>query len=250
LNVVAAIFGGAVSYLIGSVPFGFLTVKLLAGVDIREHGSGNIGATNVGRFFGGAKGVLVFLGVFLLDVGKGVACAYALARAGRTVTGWSDPANLFGIAYGLSAIAGHVFPVTLRFKGGKAVATSCGVMLSLAPGPTGAAVGVWVLVMALTRYVSLSSMCAALGLVVFRFATCRAPWARENLPLTVMMCLVAALVFARHRSNIRRLIAGTENRIGRRRPGPMSARDSRQEGADDDRPEPGAGSTDAAGPGR
>ena len=209
--------GGLLSYLVGSVPFGYLAGRLLAGVDIRIFGSGNIGATNVARVFGGFRGVLVFLGVFFLDVGKGVAAAGGLAAAARAVTGTADPAGAIGIVYGLMAIAGHVFPVWLGFRGGKAVATSCGVMFALAPVETAGAVAVWVVVLAAARIVSLASVLAALGLVAARFAVRAGPWRGSDLPLTLMMLVVAALVVVRHHANIRRLIAGTEPRIGRRR---------------------------------
>ena len=215
LIVFAAAGGALASYLIGSVPFAFFAGKVLAGVDIRTVGSGNVGATNVARLFAGAKGVAVFLVVFVLDVGKGVA-AGGLAAAARAVTGRDDAAPAFGIVFGLSAIAGHLFPVWLRFKGGKAVATSCGVMLALAPVEVGIAVAVWMIVAGLTRYVSLASILAVVGLLAARFAVAPRPWERNDLPLSLLMLLVAALIIVRHRSNVRRLLAGTESKIGRK----------------------------------
>lgn len=218
MSILLVIGLGVAAYLVGSIPFGFLAGKVFAGVDIRKTGSGNIGATNVARLFGGAKGVAVFLTVFVLDVGKGVAGAYALALTARSLTNWGDPLGLLGIIYGILAILGHVFPVTLGFKGGKAVATSCGVMLALAPAETLVAVGLWVLVAATTRYVSLASITAAAGLLLARLSVAERPFERTHLPLTAMVALVAALVVVRHRANIGRLIAGTERRLGRRRP--------------------------------
>jgi len=231
-DVVIAIGGGALSYLVGSVPFGYLAGRLVAGVDIRRHGSGNIGATNAARVIGGAKGVLVFLVVFVLDLGKGVAAAWGLASAVRGLTGTNDPAAIIGIVYGLSAIAGHVFPVWLRFRGGKAVATSCGVMFALAPLETAGAFAVWVVVLGVTRIVSLSSILAAAGLLAARFARLGNPWRRTDLPLTLMVFLVAALVIIRHRANMRRLLAGTEPHFGTRRPDPArpTASTGEQEG--------------------
>jgi glycerol-3-phosphate acyltransferase PlsY len=222
-QVLVVIAGATASYLVGSAPFAYLAGKLLAGVDIRRVGSGNVGASNLGRAIGGAKGVAAFLAVFVLDVGKGLAAAWGLAAAARALTGLADPAGLIGILYGLLAILGHVFPVWLRFRGGKAVAASCGVMLALAPTEALMALGLWMAVLGVTRYISLASMLAALGLLAARVTVAGRPWEAHAAPLSLLMLLIAVLVIARHRSNVRRLIAGTEPKIGRRKKAPDDA---------------------------
>lgn len=188
-------------YLAGSVPFGLLLTRIAGLGDIRRIGSGNIGATNVLRT--GRHGLAAL--TLLLDGGKGAA-AVLLARALLS----PDAALLAG----LGAMLGHVFPVWLGFRGGKGVATALGILLALA-WPVGvAAMTVWALAAAVFRYSSLAAL-AAIGL---------SPVAAILLPgggaprgrLAILALAVAALVFVRHETNIRRLLAGTEPRIGRR----------------------------------
>ncbi|NIA20916.1 MAG: glycerol-3-phosphate 1-O-acyltransferase PlsY [Anaerolineaceae bacterium] len=216
------------AYLLGSLPFGFL-VGRLAGRDIREAGSRNIGATNCWRVCGWKYG----LAAFLLDVAKGFAptlAAYLMTRYCGLYdqSALSEAARYWLIVIaGSSAIVGHVFPVFLGFRGGKAVATSLGVLLGL-PAAMPLAVGafaVWAVVFALTRYVSVASTVAALALMAgaltldarglkFEFDT-SGPWA-ARLPVTVMILLLVALVLLRHRANYKRLLASTENKFGGR----------------------------------
>jgi len=197
------------AYLYGSVPFGFIAAKLIKGVDIRQTGSGNIGATNAAR----ALGFKFFPLIFLLDVSKGLLPTLAAGRL--AAPGAYDPSPLV-ILTAVAAMLGHVFPIYLNFKGGKAVATSTGVFLVLAPWALLVAAGVWALVFALGRYVSLASMTAAVVLPV-------AVWFTRPDPLGSGACLTALtvvgslLVIWLHRANIRRLAAGTEHKVGRRR---------------------------------
>ena len=188
-----------IGYLIGSLPFGYWLPKLFAGVDIRTLGSGNAGATNVWRSLGFKLG----LAVAVLDIAKGAAAAL-LAR-------WLAD-DLVAVLAGLAAMAGHWRPLFLRFgRGGKAVATVGGVGLALAPLATLAAVGVWIAVFLATRYASLASIAAALFLPLFALLF------EVSVPVLVFTCAAALAVLVLHRTNIRRLRAGTEHRIKLRR---------------------------------
>jgi glycerol-3-phosphate acyltransferase PlsY len=196
------------AYLLGSVPFGFLAARIFRGVDIRQTGSGNIGATNAARVLGWRY----FPAIFVLDLLKGAVPVLVMTR----ITGAAEYSPCpWVIAAGLAAILGHVFPVWLRFKGGKAVATSTGVFLVLAPWATLAAFAVWAALFAGFRYVSLASIFAALTLpAAVSLGLAPDPLGR-GLFLTVFCWLGALFVIILHRANIRRLLAGTEHRIGR-----------------------------------
>ena len=200
------------AYLVGSIPFGWLIGKA-RGVDIREHGSRNIGATNCGRVCGKPWGVLAFV----LDVAKGfgptlaaVAWLPALADFQGERGRW-----LATVLVAAAPILGHLFPVWLKFKGGKAVATALGVVLAL-PMLTVwalAAFGVWIVVTGLSRYVSVGSTVAALALAGLYLWFERAGAWTDYLPVTVFVLAVVVLVILRHRSNYLRLIRGTENKV-------------------------------------
>lgn len=195
------------AYLVGAIPFGYLIARG-RGVDILHQGSGNIGATNVGRVLGRRFGILVFL----LDFAKG-AMPTALALA---LPGWLDlpiPPEHLGVAAGLAAFLGHLFPVYLRFHGGKGVATGAGVVAVLLPGPALAALVTWLVVVTATRYVSLASLIAAAVMVLGRLFGSTQPFSPANRVVTGFTLVVAILVFYRHRSNVLRLAQGTENRI-------------------------------------
>ena len=219
----AVTFGlAAVGYLLGSVPFGVLIGRIHL-VDVRTLGSGNIGSTNVGRVLGRGWGYLCFL----LDVGKGFG---PVMLAGRYVDaiGQSNGATIGPLAQmawlivGASCILGHVFSLYLGFTGGKGVATSLGVLLGIWPYFTLAALialAVWVAVWGAWRYVSLASIVAAAAFPVgFLVLICRIDgWHFGRLWLLLVFgCVMAALVIVRHRSNISRLLAGTENRRSKR----------------------------------
>jgi len=201
------------SYLLGAVPFGLLAGLLLKGVDIRSQGSHNIGATNAMRVLGRPIG----LAVHVLDIAKGFVASFALARLFAP-----SPSALagLGIACGSAAILGHVFPVYLKFRGGKGMATSLGAFLGLAWLPTLVGGIVWLAVKTTTRYVSVASMTAvvaipiAMALVPDPLAGGAFSWRQPE--LIVFGALVALLVLVRHRANIARLLQGTENKAGQR----------------------------------
>jgi glycerol-3-phosphate acyltransferase PlsY len=193
-----------IAYLVGAVPFGYLVARA-RGVDILSHGSGNIGATNVGRILGRGFGILVFA----LDFAKG---ALPTLAAGL-LTPADVPAEWSQVTAGIAAFLGHLFPVYLGFRGGKGVATGAGVVAVLAPGPTVAALLIWAAVFAGTRYMSLASLTAAAVLCVLRVATTPAPFSGPPGVVTVFCLVAAGLVALRHRANIGRLLAGTENRF-------------------------------------
>ncbi len=195
------------SYLIGAIPFGYLVARW-RGIDIFGQGSGNIGATNVGRVLGRRFGILVFL----LDFAKGalpVVVATWIARRGEL----DLPKDALSVSAGLAAVLGHLFPIYLRFHGGKGVATGAGVVLVLLPWPAFGALLTWIAVLCATRYVSLSSLLAAMVLCVIRLISAPAPLGIEELTLTWFCFTAAALVFARHSTNISRLLNGNENRL-------------------------------------
>jgi glycerol-3-phosphate acyltransferase PlsY len=200
------------AYLYGSAPFSYLLPKLLKGVDIRRVGSGNVGATNAARVLG----FRFFPLLLLLDLSKGLLptlAAKLLVRAGPY-----NPAPLV-VGTALGAMLGHAFPVYLGFKGGKAVATGSGVFLVLAPKALLTAGVAWAVVFLAWRYVSLASISAALMLPV-------CVWRLHPDPFGAGRCLLALsvlgglFVIVLHQSNIRRLLAGTEHRIGRPRAEP------------------------------
>jgi glycerol-3-phosphate acyltransferase PlsY len=213
------------AYLIGSIPTGFL-IGLAKGVDVRRAGSGNVGATNVGRVLGRRWGYLCFL----LDVLKGLipvlAAGWLLHEVGRSggAAPSAIPAANHQIAWllvGLGTILGHVFSIFLKFRGGKGVATSLGVTLGFFPYLTYAglaAFAVWLIVALIWRYVSLASVVAALSFPPLFLAACRIfGWPVLGLaPLLTFGLSMMLLVIIRHRSNIKRLLAGTENKIGGR----------------------------------
>ncbi len=194
-----------ISYILGSIPFGLL-VGFMANKDVRKAGSGNIGFTNVLRVCGAKWGVPVLI----LDIFKGFAPAFWIAPA----LAGNRQDILLPVMCGVAAILGHNFPVWLRFKGGKGVATSAGVVLALMPRALGVALVVWLTVVAISRYISLGSMLASTALAGAYFCFTATPFSRERLPLTIMALLLPLLVILRHKGNIQRLLAGTENRLG------------------------------------
>ena len=195
------------AYLLGAIPFGFLIART-RGIDIREHGSRNIGATNVFRVLGRTWGLLTFA----CDAGKG-ALAVVLARHFAGVL--AIDGVLAGIAAALACLVGHSFPVWLRFKGGKGVASSLGVLLGLMPVASLIVLGIWGVVFRVSRYVSLASLVAAVTLPVVVFGLLETG-RLEGMAHLYFAGVAALLVIWRHRENIGRLRAGTENRFGRK----------------------------------
>ena len=204
------VVAGVLAYLLGSIPFGYLLVRIFRKEDIREKGSGNIGATNVIR--SGAKGLGAV--TFLLDVLKGyfavLVCGWVAARMRATPTALENALALAAVA----AILGHIYTVWLGFKGGKGVATAFGVFLALAPWAALAGLGIFVVVFALTRYVSLGSILAA---VAFPVAALLLPHASRTAWATAVLFVVPLIVIAKHHQNIARLMSGTEYRFGKTR---------------------------------
>lgn len=205
------------SYFVGAIPFG-LIVGRMRGVDIREHGSKNIGATNAGRVLGRK----FFWIVFVLDLLKGFFPVLAASMlVGRVPTSERTAfIHLLWVGVGAAAMLGHVFPIYLKFKGGKGVATSLGIVLGLWPFFTLAgllAAGVFVGVALVSKYVSLSSITAAIAFPIFYVViSLQRGWDvfGSQLPLLLVASAIAVLIVVRHRANISRLLAGTENRIG------------------------------------
>ncbi len=183
------------AYLIGGIPFGYLIVKLRTGRDVRDMGSGNIGATNVLRTTGRAWGVLTLL----LDIAKGWAACALMQRLAGGSPEWIAAA-------GVAVVLGHAFPVWLKFQGGKAVASFVGVALHLAPWALAAVATVFVITVAATRYISLGSI---LGAGLFPFAVWILYHPGPGVMAAVTFC--GLFIIWRHRSNIERLRAGTEN---------------------------------------
>ena len=195
-----------VGYLLGSIPTGFLVAKG-RGLDIRTIGSGNIGATNVVRRLGMASGIVVFLA----DALKGwVAVAVVAHFFWSWFEAGQDPLSQerLKIVAGIAAILGHNYTCWLRFKGGKGIATSAGVLLGLVPFSLLIITCVWVVVFAASRYVSLASICASLALPFAAWLT------GQSMTLIVVTSAMTSLAVFKHKSNIQRLIKGTENRFG------------------------------------
>jgi glycerol-3-phosphate acyltransferase PlsY len=202
------------AYFLGSIPFGLL-IGRIRGIDIRSHGSGNIGATNVWRVLGPRWGLITFL----LDAAKGFLAVRTAEHLAHLYARPPIPEDYYAYAALFSALAcilGHSFPVWLRFRGGKGVATSLGVLLAMVhPLAVGVVLAVWGIVFGISRYVSLASILAALALPIavgvllyFHYM--------EGRPYLAFSCAAAFLVIRRHRENIQRLFAGTENRFGKK----------------------------------
>jgi glycerol-3-phosphate acyltransferase PlsY len=197
-----------IAYLLGSIPVGFLLVRAFLKQDVRSIGSGNIGATNVLR--SGNKGLGA--ATFLLDMLKGCAAVYLGALVGTMLAPEASLRNMQALA-ALSAVIGHIFPVWLKFKGGKGVATGFGVFLVAAPTSALAAITVFAIVLLLTRYVSLASI---LGAGSFPFFALYLVHGDRPPFFFVVQFIVPLLIIAKHHQNIRRLAAGTESRFGRK----------------------------------
>lgn len=198
------------SYLLGSIPFGYVAGRL-AGTDIRQAGSGNVGATNVVRVLGKRYGYPVFA----LDVLKGFgAVKISMLLAPGRPPEWNSP-EIFGIFAAISSVLGHLYPPWLKFKGGKGVATSAGALLALTPLATLIGVAIWVIVFWMTRYVSLASVIAAIVLPLVILVI--SPHDQNKVgPLVFSSACVAIIVVWRHRSNLSRLMRGTEPRFARK----------------------------------
>lgn len=194
---IAAILVG--SYLLGSIPVGLILVRAWKGIDIRRYGSGNIGATNVLRTAGKGPAAIVFLA----DVSKGLLPVY-IARLISPHNDW------LAVGSGMAAILGHATSIFLRFRGGKAVATSLGVIIGLTPPVAGIAFGLWLALVILTRFVSIGSLAATISILPLMFAFhCSAA-------VKLFGGVASAFILIKHKSNISRLIQRKEPRIGQK----------------------------------
>ncbi len=194
------------AYLLGSIPVGYLLVRLFLRKDIRTQGSGNIGATNVLRSGGKGLGAATFA----LDVVKGALAVLLASLVASSLLPTLPHRNVEALA-ALCAVLGHMFPVWLRFRGGKGVATGFGVFLVAAPWGALAAIMLFAVVLAITRYVSLASILGAASFPVFAWFTVKGP--RPAFFIAVQ-AIVALLIILKHHPNIRRLLAGSEHRFG------------------------------------
>jgi acyl phosphate:glycerol-3-phosphate acyltransferase len=222
--VTAYIITALAAYLLGSIPFGFLAAKA-KGIDIRSVGSGNIGATNAMRVLGKPIGIIVLL----LDVAKGFAacflgafiCDYFFGSTQHGVENYSTldsfagstvPLEQFAIIAGIFAVLGHNYTCWLKFKGGKGIATTAGVYLALAPWALLVGLVVFILAVLLTKYVSVGSIAGAIALPATVWIM-----SPQNLFLGIVTTALGALAIYKHKSNIQRLMAGTENRLGQKK---------------------------------
>jgi len=199
-----AVLSIAAGYLLGSIPTAYIFGKLIKGIDVREHGSGNVGATNVVRTVGLIPGIAVFI----LDMLKGLVAATILPRYIQEFLAPGEP--VYGLVFifaGTAAIGGHIFPVFLKFKGGKGVATTAGVVAGLAPVILAICLGIWTIVFSIWKYVSLASITAAVALPVLAVAF------GKGIDIVIFSAAIAMLGIFSHRSNIKRLIQGTETTI-------------------------------------
>jgi glycerol-3-phosphate acyltransferase PlsY len=198
------------AYLLGSVPSGYVLMRLFRHADIRQSGSGNIGATNVLRF--GGKGLAA--ATFLMDMLKGCCAVWLGGVLGGLLASGAAPDNMRALA-ALFAVLGHIFPVWLGFKGGKGVAVGFGVFLVAAPWAALAAISVFIVVLALSRYVSLASVLGAGSFPLFAWWLCRIHVCADRTPFFVAVEIaVALLLIVKHHQNIRRLLSGTESKLG------------------------------------
>ncbi len=195
-----------VSYLLGAIPFGWILAKLVKGIDLHQFGSGNIGATNAGRALGRWAALLIYL----LDFGKGFLPTHFF------VSWFSLDASNTWIPVGLGSIAvlGHCFPVYLKFRGGKGVATTTGVMLSLDPLAIALSGGTWFVTLALFKFVALASVVMALALPFFVYCIETGQTFEQRLPTLLFSITIALFIVFTHRTNLSRIFKGEEPKIG------------------------------------
>jgi acyl phosphate:glycerol-3-phosphate acyltransferase len=201
------------AYLLGSVPFGYLIVRWQKGVDVRSTGSGSTGATNVMRNLG----IAGFIATFVLDLGKGT---FAVLLASRLTSGHSSWIPLDGdprwiAAASVCAILGHCFPIWLKFRGGKGVATGVGVFIALAPLQVGMVLVIFAVIVAISRYISLGSIIATAAFPLLVYFMRRPP-----LPIVQGAAGAALVIISMHHANIGRLLKGTESKVGQKKKSP------------------------------
>lgn len=207
----------AAAYLIGGIPFGWLVAKVAKGVDLRTMGSGSVGATNCSRLWTGGKSIFAFVTVFALDFAKGYFVAFhsaeVAAAIGRVLESESTGFGLQVIA-GMGAILGHVLTPYLKFKGGKGVATAFGVVTALAPLSSLFGLGAWGAILALTRYMSMGSIAAMVMIPLHYWLDNGEETFTSQLVVFAFFLVMAGFVVWSHRANIKRVLRGTERRVG------------------------------------
>jgi glycerol-3-phosphate acyltransferase PlsY len=192
----------AASYFLGAIPSSYCMGKLLKGIDLREHGSGNLGAANTYRVLG----LKAAIPVLLFDIGKGFVAVHYLSRLG-------GPGTAFALLAALVVVLGHNYSVFVRFSGGKGVGATAGAFLALAPQALGICFAVWILTLLATRIVSVASMASAACLPISIPVANRLFGAHVHYSITMLAVAAAVVVFVKHRSNIVRLLNGTEKKI-------------------------------------
>lgn len=211
---VLAIFAIIISYLVGSIPFAYIFVRLFKGTDIRKEGSGNVGFTNATRVIGIKLGIIVLLA----DMGKGILAVLLISKIGMT-----EPNALFNylpVLCGLSAVIGHIWTIFLGFHGGKGVATSLGVFIAICPIAGLVSLGVWLIIVAITEYVSVGSMFMCINFSALSFVL-NCNYFIRNIDvwaIRIIAILITIIVIFKHSDNIRRLVKGEERKFsfGRR----------------------------------
>lgn len=194
--------GVVVSYLIGSLPTAYIFGKVLKGVDIRHFGSGNVGATNTFRVIGKLPGIIVLI----VDIIKGYICVAYIADFFMYASPVARP-ELYRVFAGMAVIAGHNWPLFLKFKGGKGVATSAGVVIALIPKIFWLGFLMWVIIFSVTGYVSLASIIASISVPIFTLMF------GEPVEIIIFLCILCMVITYKHRSNMRRLRDGEEKRV-------------------------------------
>lgn len=202
MNYFNLILSFIIAYLLGSIPTSYIMGKLVKGIDIRQHGSGNVGATNALRILGTKFGIITLI----IDIGKGVLAV----QIGKLLN--PDFTNIMLIGFGLFAILGHIFTIFLSFKGGKGVATSAGVFIALIPIPVVITLSVFIITVWISRYVSLGSILAAVSLFCVELII-NLKSSFEDIEILIFVFLIALFIIVRHKANIKRLLAGNENKI-------------------------------------
>jgi len=190
------------AYILGSIPTSYIMGRITKGIDIREFGSGNVGATNALRVLGTKIGIFTLI----IDIGKG----FLAVTVGKLLV--EDPSDLILIFVGLSAIIGHIFTIFLKFKGGKGVATSAGVFIALVPIPVLITLIVFIITVWISKFVSLGSILAAFTLFTTELII-NILNSFEELEILIFTFIIALFIIIRHKANIQRLIAGNENKI-------------------------------------
>ena len=199
MKIIVALF---IAYILGSIPTSYIMGKLIKGIDIRDFGSGNVGATNALRILGTKVGIITLI----MDIGKG----FLAVNIARFII--QEPSDLILIIAGLFAILGHIFTIFLKFKGGKGVATSAGVFIALVPIPISIALFVFIVTVWLSKFVSLGSILAALTLFISELVV-NIRNSFSELEILIFTFIIALFIIIRHKSNIQRLINGNENKI-------------------------------------